>query len=57
MLPCVALGLIIGCGGGGGEPTAVETTVSQEDQKVADDTAAEYDSDEYAKAMAAQNKK
>lgn len=54
LLCLAAISVIAGCGGGGDGPQVIETEVSAADQKVADDTANLYNSDEYAKAMAAE---
>ena len=56
MIPCLALGLMIGCGGSG-TTQVIETEVSAEDQAAADDAAQQYGSAAYAEAMANQNKR
>lgn len=55
MFAAVCLTFAVGCGGGTTE--VIKEDVAAEDQKAADEQAQQYDSDEYAKSMAEQNKR
>ncbi|MEM8667078.1 MAG: hypothetical protein AAGG48_06155 [Planctomycetota bacterium] len=51
---CLAFAWVVGCGSE--RPSVVETRISDEDQRAAEQSISQYDTPEYAESMSSQNR-